>query len=275
MVSKDKAFEIALENRKFEIELYWKRAKYFFDAFLALGGVSILISVLQTSKAINLSQPIFFAILFAVECVGLVCAIAWSLVNEGSKYWQENWEHHVDDLGKDIVGPLFKNTIKPTNKLKRYSVSTINLYLSRYIIAVWGVMILVTLAVWIFACCPLSKGCLDSCFFFRILLFLFLGRCPLVTTTYCILLCECFLVAISCILFAACSLVAICYMLIGAKRGNNSNNEDSSNFGTHGCLNNQRVSKKKQESLSKKEEERRVKIRLFSLFTILSHSKSR
>ena len=74
MVSKEHAFEIALENRKFEIELYWKRAKYFFDAFIALGGISILISVLQTSKAINLPLPIFFTILFAVECIGLLAS---------------------------------------------------------------------------------------------------------------------------------------------------------------------------------------------------------
>lgn len=163
MVSKEKAFEISLENRKFEIELYWKRAKYFFDAFLALGGVSILISVLQTSKAINLSQPIFFTILFAVECVGLVCAIAWSLVNEGSKYWQENWEQYVDALGEDIVGPLFKHPIKPTKKLKRYSVSSINLCLSWYIVSVWIVVILVTIATLHISnmciCCILFSGC--------------------------------------------------------------------------------------------------------------------
>lgn len=234
MVSKEKAFEISLENRKFEIELYWKRAKYFFDAFLALGGVSILISVLQTSKAINLPSPIFFAILFAVECVGLVCAVAWSLVNKGSKYWQENWEQYVDALGEDIVGPLFKYTIEPTGNLRRYSVSEINLCLSRYIIGVWGAMILVTLVVWISVCCPLSKGCLDSCFFLRILLFLlfwgcssiaicsilFCG-CSLVTITCCILSCEYSLVAISGILFAVCSLGAICFLLFGTKRKNN------------------------------------------------------
>lgn len=163
MVSKEKAFEIALENRKFEIELYWKRAKYFFDAFLALGGVSILISVLQISEAINLSRQIFFTILFAVECVGLVCAIAWSLVNEGSKYWQENWEQYVDALGKDFVGPLFKHPIEPTGNLRRYSVSEINRCLSWYIVSVWIVVILVTIATLHISnmciCCILFSGC--------------------------------------------------------------------------------------------------------------------
>lgn len=187
MVSKKKAFEIALENRKFEIELYWKRAKYFFDAFLALGGVSILISVLQTSKAINLPSPIFFAILFAVECVGLVCAVAWSLVNKGSKYWQENWEQYVDALGEDIVGPLFKYPIKPTNKLKRYSVSNINLCLSRYIVIVWGAMILVTLIVWIFICwCSSSTDCLNiRCLSLILSLFFLVCSSAIILNMYC------------------------------------------------------------------------------------------
>ncbi len=195
MISKENAFEISLENRKFEIELYWKRAKYFFDAFLALGGISILISVLQTSKAINLPLPIFFAILFAVECIGLVCAVAWSLVNKGSKYWQENWEQYVDALGEDIVGPLFKYTIEPTGNLRRYSVSKINLCLSRYIIVVWGAMIAATLGVWICICwCSSLSVNLDL-------------RClSLVLNS----------------IFAVCSLIAICIMCCKSK-GKNSN----------------------------------------------------
>ncbi|WP_304289511.1 hypothetical protein [Porphyromonas uenonis] len=243
MVSKEKAFEIALENRKFEIELYWKRAKYFLDAFLALGGVSILISVLQTSKAINLPFPIFFAILFAVECIGLVCAVAWSLVNEGSKYWQVNWEQYVDALGEDIVGPLFKHPIEPeSNELKRYSVSNINLYLSRYIVSVWVVMIVATLFVWIFICwCSSLSVNLD-------LRWLSLVLIPI---------------------FAVCSLVAIRYMCCRSKGKNSNKKHLDSNIEEYFNAIGEPV------SLSKKEEERRVKIRLFSLFTILSHSKRR
>lgn len=181
MISKENAFEISLENRKFEIELYWKRAKYFFDAFLALGGISILISVLQTSKAINLPLPIFFAILFAVECIGLVCAVAWKLVNKGNKYWQENWEQYVDALGEDIVGPLFKYPIKPTGNLRRYSVSKINLCLSRYIIVVWGAMLLLTFVAWFFVswCSSLSVNLDLRCL--SLILNLFFLVCSLAT----------------------------------------------------------------------------------------------
>lgn len=243
MVSKEKAFEIALENRKFEIELYWKRAKYFFDAFLALGGGSILISVLQTSKAINLPLPIFFAILFAVECIGLVCAVAWKLVNKGSKYWQENWEQYVDALGEDIVGPLFKHPIEPeSNGLKRYSVSNINLHLSRYIVRLWGTMLPVTFVAWFFVSwCSSSTDSLN------------LRGLSLVLI----------------LIFAVWSLLAICNMCCKSKGKNSDKKCLDSNIAEYFNAIGEPV------SLSKKEEERRVKIRLFSLFTILFHSKRR
>lgn len=243
MISKENAFEIALKNRKFEIELYWKRAKYFFDAFLALGGTSVLISVLQISKAINLPDPIFFAILFAVECVGLVCAIAWKLVNEGSKYWQENWEQYVDALGKDIVGPLFKYPIEPTNKLKRYSVSNINLYLSRYIVRVWEAMILVTLIVWIFIC-----------------------WCPSLSDS---LLCHLSLILI--LIFFACSLASIFWMYCRCKGGAGNKKHLDPNITKY--LKAIGVSVSTQESFEDKEEQK--KRRLCAFFSNLFRCKKK
>ncbi|MGH8568044.1 MAG: hypothetical protein ACREXU_08475, partial [Gammaproteobacteria bacterium] len=32
-------------------------------------------------------------------------------VNRGSKFWQENWENHVDLLEDQIMGPLYKTVV--------------------------------------------------------------------------------------------------------------------------------------------------------------------
>lgn len=37
----------------------------------------------------------------------MVCSAAWTLLNRGSKYWQENWETKVELNEKKVTGPLF------------------------------------------------------------------------------------------------------------------------------------------------------------------------
>lgn len=39
---------------------------------------------------------------FGAACFGFVCAIAWTLVNRGSTYWQENWERKADQAQSQI-----------------------------------------------------------------------------------------------------------------------------------------------------------------------------
>ena len=36
-------------------------------------------------------------------------------MNKGSKYWQENWEYHIDELEQEFSGDLYK-VIRDTNK---------------------------------------------------------------------------------------------------------------------------------------------------------------
>src|SRR5260370_35684849 len=48
-----------------------------------------------------------------VCCLGFLLSLGWYLVNRGSKYWQENWERHVDLLETNEIGPLYKTTISP------------------------------------------------------------------------------------------------------------------------------------------------------------------
>ncbi len=134
------AFRYALDNRKFEIELYWKRASYFWALVVtALVGYITLLGIGKDPS---------FEGLFLVACMGLVLSLSWYLVNRGSKYWMTNWEHHVDLLEDEIVGPLYKTVIaKDTFSFFKvfnaypYSVSRINQILSLFFVVIWLVLL--------------------------------------------------------------------------------------------------------------------------------------
>jgi hypothetical protein len=126
VLSKQKeALERAWKNRDFEIELYWKRATYFWGFIAAAFAGYFLI---KSSEQKDLE----FAEIFII-CLGLVFSVAWYLVNIGSKKWQENWERHIDMLEDEISGPIYKTVLdKPS-----YSVSKINKRVSQFVISIW------------------------------------------------------------------------------------------------------------------------------------------
>lgn len=139
------AFKQVSDIRKFEIELYWKRATYFW-ALIAVafaGYFSILSSEHMPSK-------LFLSLV--VSCIGFVFTFAWFLSSRGSKYWQENWENHLDLLEEKITGPLYKTLLerpKHENLIDSFitgplsiSVSKINQWVSVFIIFSWGVLML-------------------------------------------------------------------------------------------------------------------------------------
>ena len=82
-----RAHEVALETRNFEIELYWKRATYFW-AFVAASVTGYV-----AMRGSNSPEVADLSIIIAA--LGCFLTFAWLLVNRGSKYWQENWEAHV------------------------------------------------------------------------------------------------------------------------------------------------------------------------------------
>lgn len=141
----EKALEQALDIRKFEIGLYWQRAAYFWALIAAAfaGYFAIL-------GAEHLDEKNYLA--YIVGCIGLLFTWAWFLVNRGSKYWQENWENHVDMLEDDVTGPLYKTVLhRPAQKnlLEKYiigpkaiSVSKINQWVSSFTLCIWGVLVL-------------------------------------------------------------------------------------------------------------------------------------
>jgi hypothetical protein len=107
----EKVLEKALDIRKFEIELYWKRTQYFWAFLVTIYGSYVLIS---TKSGISVSEldPV---IRFVLAALGMCVCLGWNQANRGSKFWQDNWEHHVDVLEDYVYGPLYKIVISKTS----------------------------------------------------------------------------------------------------------------------------------------------------------------
>ncbi|UNV89545.1 MULTISPECIES: hypothetical protein [unclassified Comamonas] len=144
------ALKQALDIRKFEIELYWKRATYFWTF---IGATMAGFLAIQASSAENKQD---LAVILA--CLGIVFSFAWVCVNRGSKFWQENWEKHVDVLEDEVTGPLYK-TVMSRNSINSIgekaihlitgpsyiSVSKINQIISIYVSILWIILLFYSL----------------------------------------------------------------------------------------------------------------------------------
>lgn len=126
-----KAFDIAHENRKLEIQLFWQRSLFFwgFVAAALFGYVGAL------------NEHSHLTVIFAL--FGLVCSIVWSQGNRGSKYWQEYWEKKVNFYQHHATGNIFYDR-KPTNPSfwqvfegRRISVSKLTMALSDFTVFLW------------------------------------------------------------------------------------------------------------------------------------------
>lgn len=94
------ALDRAHEIRQFEIELYWKRANYFW-----LLQAAVFAAVGLTWKS-DTSFPIILPIW--LSSLGFVTSYSGWLATKGSKFWQQNWEHQIDMLEAEFEGNLYK-----------------------------------------------------------------------------------------------------------------------------------------------------------------------
>jgi hypothetical protein len=142
------ALDIAQDIRKFEIELYWKRATYFWTilaaAFVGFGAAQQL-----NDKSARTDMSV------VVACLGSIFSFAWFCINKGNKYWQTNWEQNVEVLEDDVIGPLYKLNWEPSDKKPswihraqwwlmegdRDSVTRINQLVSFFVFLVWVVLL--------------------------------------------------------------------------------------------------------------------------------------
>ena len=129
----DKAWHL----RDFEIELYWKRTIYFstFAGALFVGYCSEIFKDAPSMKII-------------ISFLGVVISWIWLLVNKGSKYWQENWENHINLLEEELGNEIYKVTLSRSfsifNPFKNFafSVSQLNQFV---VLSIWGAWMLLLL----------------------------------------------------------------------------------------------------------------------------------
>jgi hypothetical protein len=145
------ALDAALDVRKFEIQLYWTRATYFWTFIAAaLAGYGAIQALDNPQAKTDLSV--------LISCVGFVLSFCWYCANQGSKQWQENWENHVDLLEDEVTGPLYKTVLRRAPKSGRpervkdfvtgprpFSVSKINQVISLYFCGIWGMLLIYSL----------------------------------------------------------------------------------------------------------------------------------
>lgn len=129
----NKALEIALDTRKFEIELYWKRTGYF---VLFIGAIFVgYYNVFSNLKS-------HWASLF-IAALGFLLSLLWYMANRGSKFWQENWEAHIEELSTYLGTPIFgiiksrKDSICKVTGHYPFSVSKVNQMVSLIITISW------------------------------------------------------------------------------------------------------------------------------------------
>jgi hypothetical protein len=131
-----KAYEMAWDARKFEIDNYWKRTTYFW-AFQVTAFAAFLTVI--NSDSYNEFIPKNPEILFAIISFGFITSLAWSLINIGSKFWQRHWEKHIDMLEDKITGPLYK-TVFAYKSTRTFSVSKLNALISRFFVLIWFIL---------------------------------------------------------------------------------------------------------------------------------------
>lgn len=109
----------AHELRKFEIENYWKRANYFWAFQLAAFALLGLVW-----KAPEAMKSLDRLVLLVPAGLGAISAQVGWMTAKGSKFWQENWEAHVDMLEQEVEGRMTQVIMSKTGP--QYSVSAAN-----------------------------------------------------------------------------------------------------------------------------------------------------
>lgn len=85
-VDKPSELKIALDNRTFEIQMFWQRSNYFLVLITAIG---VAVFTLKDSLLASI-----------LSGFGALSSYFWYKTNLGSKFWHESWEIEVVKLAK-------------------------------------------------------------------------------------------------------------------------------------------------------------------------------
>lgn len=128
--SEEEAFQLAHDVRKFEIDLFWKRGTYFWAFILgSFTAYFVTMDKILGCRELSLCTLLAIPILskLALSIISFICfffCLSWVLINKGSKFWQKNWEEHIDMLEDSFSGKLYKsflNTKAPEFKKSPFS----------------------------------------------------------------------------------------------------------------------------------------------------------
>lgn len=157
------AYTRAHEIRKFEIELYWKRATYFwaFELVALTGFGALFFKLLEPKNSLQITGA-----LSLVSFGGTLITYLWMLVLLGSKSWQKNWEKHLDMLEYYFSGNLYKCMFLCGEN--PFSSSAASTYIAKTFLAFWIICLTYSLISFLEAL-NLSYGWIIFCSFIFLL----------------------------------------------------------------------------------------------------------
>jgi hypothetical protein len=115
--------KIALDNRAFEIQLFWQRSNYFLVLMTALG-----------IGAFSVKDPMFSP---AIALFATACSYFWFRTNLGSKFWQESWEVEVTELSRELGVRSFEKSTAQVREQVRKSLSDGRTSEKRSLLRIW------------------------------------------------------------------------------------------------------------------------------------------
>lgn len=133
------AFTRAHDIRKFEIELFWKRAAHFWifiSVLFALFG-TLLMTIMKEGAVEQGYVPYALFFLLLLNGIGVLVSVIWIWVMKGSKHWQQNWEMHIDMLESAFSGNLHKIWYYKSDELRHFSVSGLSLAVGWTFLSGW------------------------------------------------------------------------------------------------------------------------------------------
>ncbi|MCL2327376.1 MAG: hypothetical protein FWC39_02555 [Bacteroidetes bacterium] len=141
-------FEESLALRNLELNLFWQRS-WFFGALL-LAVVS--------GYFVNIEKGPFVPPI-CVSFLLVLISLFQSLMNRGSKYWQERWKHYTQDIEKSIRINVLKTEMPNskerkkidkdiTDKKENFLTKSRKFSVSKLTILVWDIICLCSFMLW-------------------------------------------------------------------------------------------------------------------------------